>query len=260
MKFDISLFEELNDEYASRRIVKNARVYDQSALIDRGLRRATQLAKTYHLKGKSVLEIGCGRAEILGKLAEHFDCQCVGVDVAEYPQWQQLTPAKSLQLLKTDLSQDVKCLGGRKFDFIFSSAVWEHVTHPFEMLTQARDHLAAGGEFLIKANLHRGPKASHRYREIFFPWPHLLFTDEVVEEFYLKHHNRRARCAWVNHLTAAHYVLYFQLLRLEVVRVDYTMTPLDLPFYTRFEDVLSRYPIFDLERDFIEAHLRLRDV
>ena len=27
------------------------------------------------------------------------------------------------------------------------------------------------------------PTASHRYREVFFPWPHLLFADEVFEEF-----------------------------------------------------------------------------
>ena len=37
--------------------------------------------------------------------------------------------------------------------------------------------MAFGGLAWIKAN--RGPKASHRYRWVNFPWPHLLFTDEV---------------------------------------------------------------------------------
>jgi cyclopropane fatty-acyl-phospholipid synthase-like methyltransferase len=255
MNFDLALFEQLNKEYESRPLVKKPRVYDQNALSDRGLRQATRLTKTHQLRGKKVLEIGCGRAEILQALAERFDCQCVGVDVSSYPQWKEASKVPSLRLLKADISQDAACLAAEKFDFIFSSAVWEHVRHPFAMLEQARNHLATDGELFIHANLHRGPKASHRYRQIFFPWPHLLFTDGVVEQFYVKHYNKQWKCAWVNRLTAAHYLLYFQLLGLRVKDLKYSITPLDHVFYRRFENILSRYPLFDLERDFITARL-----
>lgn len=55
----------------------------------------------------------------------------------------------------------------------------------------------------LSANLYRGPQASHRYREVFFPWPHLLFEDGVFEAYYRHIGMRPARPAWFNRLTAA---------------------------------------------------------
>lgn len=100
------------------------------------------------------------------------------------------------------------------------------------MLQRAHDLLVPGGNLLLSANLYRGPKASHRYREIFFPWPHLLFSDEVIDDFYRNHLKMIPEgetwlseesvepsyrdqelwgSAWVNQLSIADYFNYFNL-------------------------------------------------
>ena len=90
--------------------------------------------------------------------------------------------------------------------------------------------------------MYRGPKASHRYRDVFFPWPHLLFDDDVFVEFYKGRGRNNVRAAWVNKLTVPHYETYLRQLDFEVVRQWTTGTPIDEAFYQRFIDRLGRYP------------------
>jgi cyclopropane fatty-acyl-phospholipid synthase-like methyltransferase len=257
MKFDLSLFESLNNEYTSKPIVPQPRSYAPAAVAARGINKARQLCQQFDLKGKKVLEIGCGRGEILHALARNHQCQCVGVDIAAYPEWKTEGPdLRNLKLYQTDLTAaaPTQLIEG-PFDFIYSIAVWEHLKHPYTMLRAAKNLLKSRGSLYLVANLFPGPQASHCYRQVFFPWPHLLFTDEVFEQFYMKHHNRSGAPAWINKLTTAHYMLYFKELDLHAKEISFTKSALDQPFYERFENELSRYPVFDLERDFIHAHL-----
>jgi SAM-dependent methyltransferase len=157
--------------------------------------------------------------------------------------------------MKQDLSEGVAALAPEQFDFAYSNAVWEHVRHPFSMLKAVHGLLKPGATFYIVANLYRGPKASHRYRQVFFPWPHLLFTDEVFEQYYTSIGRPPMRAAWVNRLSIGDYFLYFDLVGFQVAEVSYSMTPIDEPFYQRFSDILERYPRYDLERDFLHAVL-----
>jgi ubiquinone/menaquinone biosynthesis C-methylase UbiE len=55
------------------------------------------------------------------------------------------------------------------FDLVISNAVLEHVDRPLRMLESISRLLSPTGEAWLKFDLHRGPKASHRYREVFFP-------------------------------------------------------------------------------------------
>ena len=133
--------------------------------------------------------------------------------------------------------------------------------HSFAELTAVKELLKPEGQGLayLSANLYRGPKASHRYREVFFPWPHLLFDDDVFIEFYRRRGRNNVRAAWVNRLTVAHYEMYLRQLDFEVVRQWTTGTPIDEEFYQRFIDKLGRYPRYDLEQDFLHmiiAHKR----
>ncbi len=48
--------------------------------------------------------------------------------------------------------------------------------------------------------------------------------------------------AWVNRLSWLHYEHYADLIGFEVAHRSFTETPIDEEFYTRFEDVLGRYP------------------
>lgn len=253
--FDLELFEALNAEYVDKPLQPRAPSYVASELKARGNSRVRNLAKIINLSEKRVLEIGCGRGEVLASLTTDYGCRCVGVDVSSYDEWDRHSEGGTV-FLKADLTQDATALAKEKFDLVVSYAAWEHIVHPYSMLVRAYELLESGGEMYFTANLHRGPKASHRYREVFFPWPHLLFQDDVFEQFYLKHTGTVRRASWVNHLTAAHYLLYFEIIGFQRVSINYQKTPIDENFYSRFEDVFSRYPRFDLERDFIKAHLR----
>jgi hypothetical protein len=116
--------------------------------------------------------------------------------------------------------------------------------------------LRPGGTFHFIANLYRGPSASHRVKEVHFPWPHLLFTDDTMERYYASLGRKPKRSAWVNRMTAGDYQVLFREVGFEVDSLDYITKPIDEDLYRRFEDILGRYPRRDLERNFIEAVLR----
>lgn len=273
MRYDLSLFLSLNEEYRSKPLVPKPPRYDPASLSGRARKRARNIDRKVPVSGKRVLEIGCGRGEVCLLLAEEYGCDAVGVDVSTYPEWE--VSAGSLSLIQADLSQpDAPDIGS--FDLIYSNAVWEHLRHPFAMLRKAYDLLRPGGQFLLSANLYRGPKASHRYREVFFPWPHLLFSDDVFYDFYehlgrnptdatwvnrgsirpdyAKTHQPKT-AAWVNQLSIGDYYRYFDIVGLEMEAATFSVTPIDEDFLARFSDKLDRFPRYDLQRDFIHVKL-----
>jgi SAM-dependent methyltransferase len=213
---------------------------------------AGSIAKRVDLHGKRVLEVGCGRAHLGTQLIDKFGATYVGIDIVEKDTWSAARPDMTLQRrdISTEPSSD---LGD--FDVIISLAVLEHVVHPYAMLGAMFQRLRPGGVAYLAANLYRGPKASHRYRQVYFPWPHLLFGDSVWREFYRKIHNCDWTFSWVNKLTYAQYLTYFDMLGYRQQKVWLTPSTFDADFYARFEDLLSRYPRFDLAHDFVYAVL-----
>jgi SAM-dependent methyltransferase len=256
MKYDLKLFKSLNEEYKDKPIVPAPRKLDQASITKMGDRRAITLDTKYKLSGQRVLEIGCGRGETCRSLVVDYKCTAVGTDIRKYPEWAASEP--NLTFLEVDLAATVPPDLGQ-FDFAYSFSVFEHVRHPYSMLKSIFSLLKPGGTFHLYANLYRGAMASHRYREVFFPWPHLLFTDEVFEEFYVSLGRSPARPSWVNQLSIADYYRYFDLVGFKRVSTAFRATPIDEAFYTRFANKLERFPRFDLERDFITATLRKPD-
>lgn len=250
--YDLELFQELNREYASKPLMPVAPNRDLEERATKGNARAGRLVRRLNCENSRVLEIGCGGGETVAALATEYGCECVGIDVQRYPQWDSVPDGVRLE--QRDITHDISGLG--TFDVIISFSVWEHLRHPFSMLKQVRALLRPSGTAMIYANLHRGPKASHRYREVHFPWPHLLFTDDVFMQFYESIGKRPTPAAWVNCLSIADYRRYFQLAGLRLCREHFSVTPIDEDFYARFADVLERYPRYDLERDFIWAELK----
>ena len=251
-RFGLDLFLDLNAEYESKPVVPQPRAMDAASLTDQAGRRANSIAKRVDIAGRRVLEVGCGRAHLGPELADRFGADYVGVDIAEYDTW---SAARSdVTLVRRDISADPSDDLGQ-FDVIVSLAVLEHVVHPHAMLKAMFDRLRPGGIAYLAANLYRGPKASHRYRQVFFPWPHLLFSDDVWREFYRQVHGRDETFSWVNRLTYAQYLIYFDMLGFRQRKVWLTPSTFDAGFYQRFADVLSRYPRFDLSHDFVYAVL-----
>ena len=207
--------------------------------------------------GKRVLEIGCGRGDLVRVLASQYECECTGVDIVNYPEWVS-SKQKDLQFRRLDVTAEpVDSLG--KFDAIVSLVVLEHVAHPFTMLKRFKELLAPGGSVYFSANLYRGPKASHRYRQVNFPWPHLLFSDEVFAAFYRQLRGPDApavKSSWVNKLTFLHYKYYLDEVGFAEQKLWLSKPNFDEDFYVEFSDILERYPRFDLAHDFVFGVLK----
>jgi SAM-dependent methyltransferase len=252
-RLDIELFEQLNEEYQSKPIWPSPPVYDTPSLALRTRKRLMEVHNVIDLANKCILEIGCGSGYEIWYLAHHFGSDAYGVDVAERVGWKRLSNERA-HFTWADITE-TNPLPQRFFDRIISFVVWEHVTHPYRALQEVYKMLKPGGLCWLHANLYRGPVASHLYREIKFPWPHLLFSDEVIKEFYRRQGKEERGAAWVNKLTWAQYERYFELLGFNVKMVKFTGVPFDREFYERFENVLNRYPMFDLTKDFFTAVL-----
>jgi SAM-dependent methyltransferase len=253
MRYNLELFKELNQEYKDKPLVPRPPSYKPGDVEERGRKRAATAARRFGISGR-VLEIGCGRGEVCRALASEFGCETIGVDITRYPQWDNNAPG--VTLLQVDLSQPGAAKDISPVDFVFSQAVFEHIHHPYSMLRTAFNLLKPGGKMFMSANLYRGPKASHRYREVYFPWPHLLFSDDLFEQFYESIGKPPKRPAWVNQLSIGDYYNYFNIIGFERLDSSFKTTPIDEVFYSRFSDKLERIPRYDLERDFIEVLLR----
>jgi SAM-dependent methyltransferase len=256
---DLALLEALNEEYRSRPLVPEPLEYEHDVVAERAQRRLLAVHRQIDLAGKRVLEFGCGAGYEVWYLGHAFGADAWGVDVAERNGWPALQGERT-HLVCADITVDSP-FDADSFDRIVSSTVLEHVVHPHAALAELYRILRPGGLASLSANLHRGPKASHLYRELHFPFPHLLFDDDVIAAYVIAayragHGGEDAGGAvWVNRLTWAQYEDYLRAIGFRIRSLRFDETPLDEVFYERFGDVLGRYPRWDLERDFFHVVL-----
>ena len=251
--FDVELFDALNAEYASHPLVPAPQQYDDASLLERAKARLSSVHRVIDLSKGPVLEFGCGAGYELWQITHTFDVDGVGVDIQERQAWATLADERT-RFVHADLALDTP-FAADTFARVVSFAVFEHVAHPVAALAEIHRVMEPGGLAWIKGNLFRGPKASHRYRWIHFPFPHLLFTDEVFRESCRRNGLPEEGAAWVNRLSWADYEQAIRRIGFEIRMLRFQETPLDEAFYARFEDVLGRYPRTDLTRDFFEVVL-----
>jgi SAM-dependent methyltransferase len=272
VRYDLALFERLNEEYRTTPIVNldglNTRrrmlspIDEDRAAATRSRRvqaaASAQLAPVLgdvDVAGKVVLEVGCGHGYLTAALAEiGRAARVIGVDVERASSWDDHRDSP-ITLVETDFSV-VPIVAPGTVDVVVSHVAFEHMSRPLQMLAAIYEALTAGGTAWLQMNLYRARNASHRYRQVYFPWPHLLFDDAVCAAYFRKWHGEATSFEWVNKLTVAEYLLAAHELGFEVVRVQRRVAPIDVPFYVRFADRLGRYPALDLETDFMILVLR----
>lgn len=252
MRFDLQLFEELDEAYAVTPLKQASVRRDADARREKATRRIANMSRDLDagFAEARVLELGCGHGwQALMLVEDAAAAEVVAVDVRSYPAWDEIQHP-GVRFVEADMAERAVAEPA-SIDLVISGAVLEHVRRPLAMLQAIYDCLRPGGRAWLYFNLYRGPQASHRYNEVRFPWPHLLFDDEICTQWFEKHKGRRgARFAWVNRLTLAEYVVAAQEMGFGFRRVKRRVTEIDVPFYRRFEDVLGRYPALDLETDF----------
>ncbi len=256
MRYDIELFQELNDEYRCKPLKSSFVQYDPDSQFALARSHVARLEKVKSPENESVLEVGCGLGYLSCVLASDYSCSVIGTDIKRATEWELLkTTSPDLEYMVVDLTSG-NPFAAASFDWVVSFATWEHIIHPFTLLRECCKVLNESGLMYIVANLYRSPTASHRYREIFFPFSHLLFEDEVFSEYYTKHTGTSMTPARLNKLTYSQYREYFRILNLQVEHEELRRVPLDREFYNRFREKLERYPIFDLELDYFRVLLR----
>lgn len=253
-RYDVDLLEELNEEYRDKPVVPAPRGQTGAELAGAARGRVAWAHNMIDLRDKTVLELGCGNGYEIWSIARNLGADAYGVDVIQPHAWEDLVDDR-VHFACADLTVD-NPFQKDMFDRIISYTVWEHVVHPHRLLEETFDILKPGGLQWIRANLWAGPLASHRYREIFFPWPHLLFSDDVISEWDRQHGRTTQGSAWVNKLSWNHYERYIHDLGYRRRALSFQTATWDDEFYRRFEDVLGRIPRTDLERDFFLAVLQ----
>jgi SAM-dependent methyltransferase len=250
-ELDLVLLEELNEEYRSKPLVPEPPRYDQATLESRARSRLLEVHGSIDLADRRVLELGCGAGFEVWYVGHQFRADAWGVDVVERAAWELLSDERT-HFLCADLAIDSP-FEPDFFDRVISFSVLEHVVHPYSMLAELYRIMRPGALAWMTGNLHRGPRASHLYRELYFPFPHLLFSDDVIRQYRTKHHGRPAGASWVNRLTWAQYEDYFREIGFAIRSLWFSETPLDERFYERFEGILARYPKWDLTKDFFHV-------
>ncbi len=98
-----------------------------------------------------VVDVGCGGGRLLGELRSHGVQQLAGVG------WDIAVPPSALAFQKTDLSQAgwAGTLDGRRYDWVVSTEVIEHLVNPFQFLSEIRKIVAEDGRLLLTfPNVH----------------------------------------------------------------------------------------------------------
>jgi SAM-dependent methyltransferase len=251
-RFDLELFEQLVAEYRERPLHAKPIQRDQKSQREKAEARIDVIQRQLDRKfaDRVVLDLGCGHGWLPALLPELGGArQAIGVDPRRYETWTEHTDPR-VELIEADMSVD-DVVDTESVDYVTSGAVLEHVSRPIEMLAAIHRALVPGGRAWLKFNLYRGPSASHRYNEVPFPWPHLLFDDAVCRAYYKRAHDRgNVPFAWVNRMTLGGYVQTADEVGFQIVNLRRSVVPIDVGFYLRFEDVLGRYPALDLETDF----------
>lgn len=251
--YDTELLERLNEEYRDKPIVPSPPSWEPTAKAAAARRRVEWAHNLVDLRDKTVLEIGCGGGHETWSMAHNLGCDAHGVDVLQANAWEDLADSR-VHFTMADLAVE-NPFEESTFDRIVSYTVWEHVVHPHKLLEETFRIMKPGGLQWLRANLWAGPQASHRYRDIFFPWPHLLFSDDVIREWDAMHGRTTQGAAWVNHLSWNHYERYIHDVGFRLRHLHFQDAELNWEFYDRFEDRLGRWPITDLRRDFFLAVL-----
>jgi SAM-dependent methyltransferase len=194
--------------------------------------------------------VGCGFGETTMAVREMYGAEVVGIE--PYPRYLGMPWAAESVFVKADI---VEVQGVGPVDFVHSYTVWEHIERPRLALEKVFQLLKPGGRAYLAYNLYRGATAAHLHNYIDIPWVHLLHSEDEIRSMMKERHALDRGPSWVNKLTWAHYLAYFNEIGFKTHKVWYTLKRMDPAFYSKHEAKLKAYPMEDLERNFMHVML-----
>lgn len=126
------------------------------------------------VRGKRVLDFGCGFGHQAAAIAERYGATVTGLDNLGEPleaMWKRYPKVRFLK----------KYPEGEKFDVVISQNAMEHFPEPYTALFQMKHLIAPGGLLLITfAPPWYAPYGSHMRYFCRVPWLQLWFSEETI--------------------------------------------------------------------------------
>jgi SAM-dependent methyltransferase len=229
----------------------STKFYTDAEQEKRGRGYAEHLASLMDIRGKRILEVGAQFGYLSVVLARDYDCEVVGIDPMSYDNWPQVQrDFPQIRLIEGDIASPPAELEENSFDLVVSFVVWEHIRHPWSALKACQRLLKPTGKKFIRANLYRSSIASHLYRRLDEPWPHLMNSpEELCVKLGIK---QLGWAFWVNKLTYQQYLFYFRQLGFFITHEKLAQSHFNPSYYSAHEDRLGLYPKWDLSTDFFD--------
>ena len=136
------------------------------------------IRQLFDLRGKKVLDFGCGMGGMTLWYATHWPCEVHGVDIDRHhiAIAQQLQAKHQVQNVRFEQRNILADPLTGLYDLIFMNDVAEHIPYPVltDILAQFTKLLAPGGKVFLTFPPWAGPFSSHLYHRIRIPWSQFL--------------------------------------------------------------------------------------
>jgi SAM-dependent methyltransferase len=144
----------------------------------------SRLPADLSFEGKSVLDYGTGTGQTCIIVAKRGARRALGVDLQGVQVAQKQLEERYQELADRveyrQISSDAD-IGDERFDLVLSKNTMEHVSDPEGYVAGMARLLAPGGQLVIGFSpLWKSPYGGHLNHMTRFPWPHLLFPEELV--------------------------------------------------------------------------------
>ncbi len=149
---------------------------------------ATTVRRTEPLRPRSILEVGCGNARRLARLAEAWrpSPRVVGVELLVSDELRRFADTNSVELIQADVERELSPLAGQTFDLIVMSQLIEHLRDPASALVRLAELLSDGGRLIIETP-NRGGLDYRLFKKRYWGGYHLprhfhLFTRNSLQQ------------------------------------------------------------------------------
>lgn len=95
-------------------------------------------------KGDKILEIGCGRGEVLAAF-QKLGLDCRGLDLSDY----SVDSLKEFNVKKNDVSREPLPFEAETFDVVYHKSLIEHLPSPENLMKETLRVLRAGGRVIV---------------------------------------------------------------------------------------------------------------
>ena len=144
-----------------------------------------RLAPHVELRGKTVLDLGCGSGSTAIALGQKGAARVLGVDIRPVELARGMLETEYAGLAGTvefrQIAADGSGLDDERFDVVVSKDAFEHVSDPARHVRVIEDHVVDGGDVVIAFGpLWKSPWGSHLGFMTSVPWVHLVFPEEIM--------------------------------------------------------------------------------